>query len=118
MISVTHADLDILTPGSVRLVDTENECLKLIIDESDNDISTYVVQVSSLDESGDLTIEKEKGTHIIAHVKVGEPIEGYAVPEHKEGSINTGEKHEYFMVHNVLKTAPVTKIEVYPYEAR
>lgn len=102
MLSVRHADITNLPTGTVLLVNTQDEYLKLVIDEDIGIFTGQCIHVSTLSESEE---ETDKGIFTIANITVGKPISGAAHPEKQEdGTIKVGA---------ILKTTPVERIEVY-----
>ena len=89
MKSVQHADIKLLPTGTVLLVDTEDDCFKLIIDHNN-------VFVSVLDS--DTEEERCQGRCLLANIIVGEPL--------------IIESEEYATL-GMFKTSPVKAIEIY-----
>jgi hypothetical protein len=102
MISCKRVDVDSLQLGAVLLVDTEDTCLKLIIDHDVGLVPGRCVHISNLDEN---EIEESRGIFMITSITVGEPINGTIYPkQRRDGVVEIG---------GVLKTTPVKTIEVY-----
>ena len=102
MVNMQLANLELLPLGTVLLVDTEDACLKLIIDYDIGVINGRCIHVSNLDED---EMEEDRGTFSIPTISVGEPMTGVLYPRQRsDGVIEIG---------GMLQTTPVKTIEVY-----
>ncbi len=102
MISVNRVNIEDLQIGAVLLVDTEDTCLKMVVDYNVGIIEGRCVHVSNLDEN---EMEEERGTFMISNITIGEPVNGAVYPRQRDdGVVEVG---------GMLKTAAVTTIEVY-----
>jgi len=103
MKSVKHVSIDSLDIGDVLLVDTEDECLKMILERSEDDsLVLSHLAISNLDEN---EIETDRGHFMVSNIKVGEPIQGVTCPERRvDQTVEIG---------GVLTTKKVVLIEVY-----
>jgi hypothetical protein len=97
MISVKRTNFTELQPDAVLLVDTtDNSCYKLISHENPDDPGICAT-ISNMDPD---ELEHELGTFIVADITVGQPLLGVGFPAATEPF-------------PILKTAPVTRIEIY-----
>jgi hypothetical protein len=105
MIPVQRVDIDALQLGAVLLVDTEDACLKLIVDYDIGTIDGRCVHISDIKEGEELAVEEDRGTFMVSNIIVGEPIDGVVYPRQRnDGVVEVG---------GMLKTTPVKVIEVY-----
>jgi hypothetical protein len=102
MVPVQRVDIGALQIGAVLLVDTEEAYLKLIVDYDIGVVDGRCVHISEFDEN---EIEEDQGTYMISNIIVGKSIDGVVYPKQRDdGVVEVG---------GMLKTAPVTAIEVY-----